>query len=233
MKSLFRFAVLSTVVLGVFFVAFAIPQRTMAQDESLIACFRLSVTAGPATTVPDGSQANIFSVVGSLSSSIISLTGFELHTPGEVVVKYFRVTGDEFAFLSSSSGDLALGSLSGTLIFGNGSVQVVDDDLCFGIHDGRLNPDDMATLAAVYPASSGDGYEVWAIDPQTSEGTLLFTLSQKDINAALANASQNQQNQVINAAGGVTLYALASNECQLNYVSQDGQNRSFIFACAS
>lgn len=213
-------------------VAFVQPQQTFAQDEPLAACLELSVVAGPVVTFPDGNQANIFSAILDAGSLTLPGYGYELYTPGETVTKHVQVTGDQIAFLSSSDGSFAQGGLFGNYAFWGGSVRAVDNSLCFGINDGRLNHDDMAALAAVYRASSGDGFEVWSIDPQTSKGTLLFTVSQADVNAVLEKAVSNSQNQTINSAGGIILYALSSNECQLNYTSQDGQPRAFTFACA-
>jgi hypothetical protein len=109
----------------------------------------------------------------------------------------------------------------------------VDGSFCRGMTDGRMNMDDQAALAAIYPSASG--FDVYAINGGTGEGVWSFSVTMADIDAALAAAAANGAHQMINGdeARGIGLYALTDGQCQLNYFSVDGHLREFRFACGS
>jgi hypothetical protein len=119
------------------------------------------------------------------------------------------------------------------LSFGSISASSGDMDTdCLGAaRDGRINRFDQQMLAAMYPDANG-GYDIWAIDPATSEGSFDYNVSRAQVDAALAAADSSAQAQLIASGTSSTLYALGNGECQLNSPNAGGEMQSFVFACA-
>jgi hypothetical protein len=106
-----------------------------------------------------------------------------------------------------------------------------------GINDGRLNALDLGAPAAIY--CSVTGIDVYSVDPTTSEGYLAFRATISEIRAGISTATApGGVNTAIRSGDGATLYALTSNELQVNkvYPRQPGVLYVFIFhvtACDS
>lgn len=98
------------------------------------------------------------------------------------------------------------------------------------IADGRLNADDLAAPAALY--ATDDGYTVYAINPATGNGSRALSVTAVQVTDALTEATTSGVNTLIGTAGSISLWALTSNECQLNAFAADGSLYEFIFACA-
>jgi hypothetical protein len=101
------------------------------------------------------------------------------------------------------------------------------------LFDGRLNPYDAATLAIIYANGNTQGYDIFAVNPTTSRGTLVIRATRTQVNAALADATASGGvNTLIAARGDISLWALTSGECQMNSFYADGSLSEFIFDCA-
>jgi subtilisin-like proprotein convertase family protein/LysM repeat protein len=97
------------------------------------------------------------------------------------------------------------------------------------IPDGRLNLNDLGAPAAIY--CEARGVVVFVIDPGTSRGRQAFVASPAQVQAALNTARTNRVNTQIASGLGATLYALTSNELQVNmfYPRDPGVLYEFIF----
>ncbi len=101
------------------------------------------------------------------------------------------------------------------------------------INDGRLNIDRLGSLAVIYDNSETGGYDVYGVNPGSGEGRLVIRASRAVVNNALARAlAPGGANTLIQASSGISLWALTSNECQLNSFNLDGSLDEFVFACA-
>lgn len=122
---------------------------------------------------------------------------------------------------------LASGTSSGTEDSGN-----VNGGGGPGIIDGRLladAPGAEGALAAIFPATAG--FDVYAIDPATGQGTFAFRIIRAQVFAAQLEAFESGEPVVINEGSGVTVYALPSGECLLQTSFPDGKTFDLIFAC--
>lgn len=89
------------------------------------------------------------------------------------------------------------------------------------IGDGRLNPHCGAPVA-IYPGS----YDIYAIDPATSNGDLVLRLGDEEIEAAgVPTAAPIVLDTVSNPFSGwpITVYRLTTGELQLNTYYADGK----------
>jgi hypothetical protein len=105
-----------------------------------------------------------------------------------------------------------------------GSTGAVAGPPCFGLLDGRINNDqskDCAAPVAVYCTS--DGFDVYAIDPDTSRGWLAVHLSQEAIDAAGTPATIIEDN-------GVIVSRLSDGEFQVNAWWADGKPYTIAWA---
>jgi hypothetical protein len=98
------------------------------------------------------------------------------------------------------------------------------------IADGRLNADDLAAPAVIYATNSG--YTVYAINPVTGNGRLVLSVTTAQVTQALSEATTTGTNANIATVDGISLWALSSNECQMNAFAANGSLYEFIFACA-
>ncbi len=98
------------------------------------------------------------------------------------------------------------------------------------LNDGRLNANAAASPAAIYPTD--DGYAIYAVDPATGNGARVLDVTNAQVGAALATATSTGANTQIAAFEGISLWALTSNECQMNAFAGDGALFEFVFGCA-
>lgn len=123
---------------------------------------------------------------------------------------------------------------SGTILSGDGDYKkhVVACSFIY-INDGRLNIDRLGSLAVIYDNSQTGGYDVYGVNPGTGEGKLVIRANRDAVNRALTRAlAPGGVNTLIQASGGISLWALTSNECQLNSFNLDGSLDEFVFDCA-
>lgn len=122
----------------------------------------------------------------------------------------------------------------GTIVSGDGDYhkRVVGCSVLY-INDGRLNIDDLGSLAVIYKNSATGGYDVYAVNPDTGAGKLVIRATREAVNQALGQATQaGGANTLIQASGAISLWALTSNECQMNSFNLDGSLDEFVFDCA-
>ncbi len=88
--------------------------------------------------------------------------------------------------------------------------------------DGRLNDDHCGYPIAVYPVRGG-GYDIYAIHPTTSEGTLIFTVTD------FSGDEQPIAEGVHSFTGQpVAVYVLPTGEIQIDTFYADGKPYSFV-----
>ncbi|MEQ8673655.1 MAG: LysM domain-containing protein [Aggregatilineales bacterium] len=100
--------------------------------------------------------------------------------------------------------------------------------------DGRLNARDIAPPIAIY--CNAQGIAVYAVSPINSRGTLAFIASISQINTGVAQMRQTGRYATVASGDGATLYALTSNELQVNKFQINGTLYEFVFpldACDS
>lgn len=92
--------------------------------------------------------------------------------------------------------------------------------------DGRINNDasrDVAAPAAVYCTADGL-FDVYAIDPDSGDGTLAFSLTAEQLAAAPPS-----EHEIIGSLLGVTVYRLTSGEFAIFANFPDGKEYVFVF----
>jgi hypothetical protein len=96
-----------------------------------------------------------------------------------------------------------------------------------GIHfgDGRMNAYDAGETFALYCVKGA--INVYAIDPISSKGSLVLTVTSTELAAVPPNPTVNT---VIKSGGGATLYRLAGGKLQVNRNEPTGKVYSFIFS---
>jgi hypothetical protein len=128
--------------------------------------------------------------------------------------------------------DLAVGLGRSVIIAGGGLFTASVDPCENSLHDGRLNPYDAGALAIIY-ANSAQGYDIFAINPVTSEGEMVLRVTRAQVNDARdAALAPGGANTLIDSYNDITLWALNSGECQMNALNGDGSLYEFIFTCA-
>ena len=106
------------------------------------------------------------------------------------------------------------------------------DTECLGAAtDGRINRFDQQMLAVIYPDGS-NGYDIWAVDAATSEGSFDYNVTRSQVDTALADATASGQAQLIVSGTTSSFYALGNKECQLNSPSAGGEMQTFVFDCS-
>jgi hypothetical protein len=204
----------------------------LASGVSAGTCVRVTVRflAHNATTL-SGTLTATYSVDGNEIGSVEydDLDDLGLIAGGSnIVIGRFIVRDVDRSRLDVSLGQSDV-TISGSGIF---SAQTGS---CGGVElfDGRLNPYDAATLAIIYANGSTQGYDIFAVNPTTSRGTLVIRATRAQVNAALADATASGGvNTLIAARGDISLWALTSGECQMNSFYADGSLSEFIFDCA-
>lgn len=98
------------------------------------------------------------------------------------------------------------------------------------LRDGRLNYRDAAARAVVYPTDSG--YDVYEVD-ENSNGHYVFSITLDEITDAILQSLISQENIPIKTSptGISSMHWIANSGCQLNYFSEDGHIREFLFPC--
>jgi hypothetical protein len=124
-------------------------------------------------------------------------------------------------------GDGSLGLVGGGEV--NWRFADMDTDCLGAATDGRLNRFEQQMLAAIYSDGNG-GYDVWAIDPATSEGRFDYNVTDAQVEAAIEAARSSGQAQLIASGQTSSLYALPNGDCQLNSTNAGGEVQSFVFA---
>lgn len=103
---------------------------------------------------------------------------------------------------------------------------------------GQGTPGVEAALGAVFPSASLSdgqaGFVVYAIDPLTGQGHLVFEVGSDEVNAALAEAVATGVSVLIAPDDNAypRLYALPSNECMLISLFPDNKEAHIVFDCA-
>jgi len=113
------------------------------------------------------------------------------------------------------------GGLIHTIVERTFWVEEAAEGVPCNIGDGRLNPHCGAPVA-IYPGS----YDIYAIDPATSEGDLVLHLSDEEIEAAgVPTTAPIVLDTVSNPFSGqpITVYRLTTGELQLNTYYADGK----------
>jgi hypothetical protein len=120
----------------------------------------------------------------------------------------------------------------GTIISGDGEYHkhVVGCSV-FYINDGRLNINQLGSLAIIYKNSATGGYDLYAVNPETGEGKMVIRTTRDAVNQALGRAITDGSNTLIQTSGAISLWALTSNECQMNSFNLDGSLDEFVFDC--
>lgn len=121
-------------------------------------------------------------------------------------------------------------------IDGNGDfdVEVKDcSDAGRFIDDGRLNPNRNGSITIVYELGEG-GLQIYQVNPATGDGTRIIRATTDEVNAALAAATApDGANTLIARVGFTSLWALMSDECQINTFFADGKPDVFTVPCGS
>jgi hypothetical protein len=202
----------------------------------------ITLTTGPCSSPPIycfsySADLNLLSYAGSITPELQIWEGSEPfpgnQTPGTIV---FRTS-----FATMDSGDSQSIEVSGILgSYGTSfhtkmvyNLQIANELFtitpCGPV---RLNANDVAAPAALFLPVEADGdMHVYAINPETSEGYLLFIVTPEQIASASAEAVSTNVNVLIKEAANIALYALSSGECQINSFYPDGKPYVFIFPC--
>ncbi len=102
------------------------------------------------------------------------------------------------------------------------------------INDGRLNAADLAAPVAIYCNSAG--IVLYTINPFNSVGALALTITPAQITTGVTQMRSTGQYATVATNGRDTLYALTSEQLQVNSFAPDGTLYEFIFpltACDS
>ena len=115
-------------------------------------------------------------------------------------------------------------------VAGATAARVVSLPPCLHLQDGRINNDpalDCAAPVAIYAGS----LDVYSVDPQTGRGHLTLRLSDEEIAAASAPASNTLLAQAANPFTGhaISVYALTTGEIQLNTFYADGKPYTVVW----
>lgn len=110
----------------------------------------------------------------------------------------------------------------------------VDVEGCNGpgvISDGRLNEASLGATAVIYENDQG-GYDIFRINAVTGGGTRVIRVARLAVLDALAAATApDGVNTLIAEDAEISLWALSSNECQMNWFEGGGKLNEFVFAC--
>ncbi len=104
---------------------------------------------------------------------------------------------------------------------------------CENFTDGRLNWFNADAPAVVYEIGQRENgrYDIYRVE-NGDNGQLSIRKTTQEVQAVLAEAVAQGQNLLIEDAYNIQLYALASNECQINALKPDGTLYEFIFQCS-
>jgi hypothetical protein len=231
MNKSIRLIVLLAVLISLLLAA-VIPAAAQDLSDPRGVCINIAVTTSTGEYIYvflDGEQFNDVWYGGVIPDIVIEVTA-----PGSTLSYTLILPPEAWVVLASPDGYVDVLYLEGwfdPLFAGAGSwqeVSMVTDCL----NDGRLNLINQAMLAVIYRDGLG-GYDIWRVDPATSNGTFDYNVTRAQVDAALAAADAAGQPQVIASGATSTLYALGNGECQLNGPSALGEMQEFIFTCGA
>lgn len=202
-------------VITIFITMLAVP--THAANPKY--CFDISITVGAGRVFQEVTynQTEIIDFVQQPDTEPGVRTKRVNLAPG---VFYEAITDVGYVF-ASSIGLQALGEAS--ISFCGYS----EDEL---LRDGRLNYRDAAARAVVYKTDTG--YDIYEID-SNSNGHYAFSISVEEIALAIVQTLYSGTNTPIktSSSGISSVHWVTNTGCQLNYMSEDGHTREFLFAC--
>jgi hypothetical protein len=212
---------------------------TLAQfdqdDQDQAVCIHVEINTGPT-----GEYIYLFLYQDEFNVLINSMGSpdFEIQVtePNTTLVYNIVVSPQTLVMVLTPEGEVAAYVWSDgafySLTGGSVSFSQVDFDIfCRGAAtDDRINRFDDASLAVIYHDGNG-GYDIWKIDPATSDGTFDYNVTQEQVDAAFAAANGLSKAQVIGQGATSILYALPGGQCLLLGVNADGETQSFEFKC--
>jgi len=140
------------------------------------------------------------------------------------VAGYYGVPATSVSYTIPSNGTYDI--WAGNDVYSNGVTITIRCFFPTGTYfgDGRLNATDAGETFALY-CSSGV-ITVFGIDPVTSAGKLILTVTPAEIAAFPAKPTVNT---AIKSGGGATLYRLSSGQLQVNRNETTGKFYAYIF----
>lgn len=126
----------------------------------------------------------------------------------------------------STSGGTTGGGGGGATSGGGLGSTVIESGGASYYTDGRINFVDIAAVVTAY--CIGDGIAVYAVSPR-GDGILQFSVTGAQIATGLNQAVSTRQFVELGSRNGFSLYALASNELQLNGFEPTGRLYEFVF----
>ncbi|MFW5691483.1 MAG: hypothetical protein ACOCXZ_03175 [Chloroflexota bacterium] len=156
-------------------------------------------------------------------------------TPDGTVSVFLWLPEDFSATLQTLAGTTAVTvSVKGdpfiNFSLGNAGFRLVDGEEmmveCFrAFIDGRLNAFDKDQPIAIY--RTAEGFAMWAIDPNDSDGLLDYTVTSAAVEAARAIAIETGEAQVVGEGTSGQFFALPDGTCQVNGTVRDGKLYEF------
>jgi hypothetical protein len=160
-------------------------------------------------SVAEPNTTRVFNVIVAPQTAVIVANPFG--TSAALMLEDGLFFAFSFGTITASSGDM--------------------DTECLGAAtDGRINRFDQQMLAVIYTDGKG-GYDIWAVDPATSEGTFDYHVSRAEVDAGLAAAGTGWQTLGIGSTS--SFYAAADGQCVLNSPNAGGEMQTFVFACTA
>jgi hypothetical protein len=100
------------------------------------------------------------------------------------------------------------------------------------INDGRLNNTRLASTTIIYRNNIG-GIDVYRVDPNTGNGSLVISLSGVEVLRAAFDASDpvNPRTILLAQHGDIAFYVFSDGYCQVNSFLPTGVPENFRFAC--
>lgn len=169
----------------------------------------------------DNNNPNSFTPSGiSVGGGAVTVTGTSAYLPVNPNGSQKPECGSPSDVTYTLSADLSSASSSVCVAAAPGAAGT---GAPFAFTDGRINAFDYAPPVAIYCDETG--VEVYTINPVDSQGTRAFSVSLTSVTQALGF----DENTAIESAGGATLYALSSDELQVNAFDPQGKLYEFIF----
>jgi len=176
-------------------------------------------SATGATLQVGGSDVATSGVPGTLSYTVTSA--------GATSIRVYISPWPEQAVIDWGCGDAPSGGGSSS---GNSDVVEKSIPQCANLFDGRINnqPDmDCAAPVAIY----GGSITVYAINPDTGQGTFAFRATDEQIEAVGIPSTNTMLGQATNPVSGqlIMLYRLTTGEFQVNAWYPDGKPYVFVW----
>lgn len=232
MTKLFRFLILAILMIAAVFPASA---QYDQDDIDKAECVHLEFTLGAT-----GEYIFVFLYQDEfnelLNGGIITDITIQVDEPGTVFVYNIIVPPQTLLLIATPRGFFEVVNFENGEVFsfGFGSIIGRSGDMnteCLGAAtDGRINRFDQQMLAVIYADGNG-GYDVWAVDPASSNGTFDYNVSRAEVDAGLSAAGASWQ--VIGSGSTSSFYAAADGQCVLTSPNAGGEMQTFVFACAA